>query len=115
MALGRAHLPPTKVFPRLAVIKTILKPRLAASTGAQYLYVGFSRRNIIPRCSACDIGESNPVPASGSGSKVNQFRHLSTRNISSKSMHASLSDLANRQADRQTNAGKRIYLLLCPR
>jgi len=36
-------------------------------------------------------------------------RHLSTRNISSKSMHAFLSNLANRQTDRQTNAGKRIY------
>jgi len=36
--------------------KTILKPRL---------YVGFSRRNKIPRCSAYDIRESNPVPASG--------------------------------------------------
>jgi len=47
------------------VNKTILKPRLAAATGAQYLYVGFSRRNKTPRCSACDIGESNPVPAAG--------------------------------------------------
>ena len=64
-ALGRAHLPPTKVFPRLAVNKTILKPRLAAATGAQYLYVGFPRRNKIPHCSAYDIGESNPVPGSG--------------------------------------------------
>ena len=45
--------------------KTILKPRFAAVTGAQYLYVGFSRRNKIPRCSAHDIRESNPVPASG--------------------------------------------------
>ena len=31
-------------------------------------------------------------------------RHLSTRNISSKSMHAFLSNLANRQTDRQTRA-----------
>ena len=36
-------------------------------------------------------------------------RRLSTCNISSKSMHAFLSNLANRQ----TFAGKRIYLLLC--
>ena len=48
MALGRAHVPPTKVFPRLAVNKTILKPRLAAATSAEYMYVGFSRRNKIP-------------------------------------------------------------------
>jgi len=39
--LGRAHVPQTKVFPRLALNKTILKPRLAAATGAQYLYAGF--------------------------------------------------------------------------
>ena len=39
-------------------------------------------------------------------------RHLSTHKISSKSMHAFVSNLSNRQADGQTNAGKRIYLLL---
>jgi len=63
-ALGRAHVPPTKVFPQLAVNKSILKPRLAAVTGAHYLYVGFSRRNKIPCCSTYDIRESNPVPGS---------------------------------------------------
>jgi len=63
--IRRAHVPPTKAFPRLAVNNTILKPRLAAATGAQYIYVGFSRRYKIPRCSAYDIGESNPVLASG--------------------------------------------------
>jgi len=31
-------------------------------------------------------------------------RHLSTRNTSSKSMHAVLSNLANRQTDKQTRA-----------
>ena len=30
------------------------KPRVTASTGAQYHYVGFSRRNKIPHCSAYD-------------------------------------------------------------
>ena len=64
-ALGGAHVPPTKLFPRLAVNKTILKPRVAAATGAQYLYLGFSRGNKISLCNAYDIGESNPVPASG--------------------------------------------------
>jgi len=80
-ALARAHLPPTS-FPRLAVNKTILKPRVTAATGAQYLYVGFSRCNKISRCNTYDIGESNPVPASGlqsaSGSKVNHFVHVPT-------------------------------------
>ena len=41
-ALGGEHVPQTKLFPQLAVNKTILKPRLAAATGTQYLYVGFS-------------------------------------------------------------------------
>ena len=80
------------------------KPRVAAATGAQY---GFSRRNKIPRCSAQKLISSS------------MSRHLSTRNISSKSMHAFLSNLAQRQTDRQTNergrAGKNIYLLRCRR
>jgi len=53
-------------------------------------------------------------------------RHMSTRNISSKSMHAFYSNLANRQTDRQTRAnaftssfvgGNKIYkawLAKCP-
>ena len=63
--LGRAHVPPTKVFRQLAVNKTIVKPRIAAAMGTQYLYEGFSPHNQIPRCSAYDIEESNPIPASG--------------------------------------------------
>ena len=43
---------------------------------------------------------------------LSMSRHLS---ISSKSMHAFLSNLANRQTDRQTNTGKNIYLRLCRR
>jgi len=88
-ALGRVHLPPTKV----------LKQRLALAARRQYVYVGFFRRKI-NRSSAApsslaayrqgckvpynlyDIGESNPVPASrlwsGSGSKVDQFVHVPT-------------------------------------
>jgi len=96
MTLGGVHVPPTKVFPRLAVNKTILKPRLAAATGGQYLYVGFSRRNKIRRCSAYTISEKairfrhpdyNPDRAQTLISS-SMSRHLSTRNISSKSMHA---------------------------
>jgi len=41
------------------------KPRVAASTSAQYQYVGFSRRNKIMRCSAYAMGESTTVTASG--------------------------------------------------
>jgi len=81
---------------------------------SQYVYVGFSRRIKIPCCSAYTISE-----------KAMRFQHLdyntdrtekliscpmsmslqlSTRNISCKSMHAFLRNLANRQ-DRQTNTG----------
>ena len=35
---------------------------------------------------------------------LKSFRHLSTSNISSKSMHTFLSNLANRQTDKQTRA-----------
>jgi len=52
-ALGRVHVPPTKLFQWLAVNKTTVKPHAAAAAGritilkprlaaAQYLYVGFS-------------------------------------------------------------------------
>ena len=44
----------------------------------------------------------NPDRAQTIGSSMS--RHLSTCNISSKSMHAFLSNLANRQTDRQTRA-----------
>ena len=120
------------------VNKTILKPRLALAVRRQYVYVGFSRRKISrssaarwqPRHTAkfrslYDIMESNPVPASGlwsgSGSNVNQFVHVLNKwwmmdgsvetHISSKSTHAFLSNLANRQ----TNTGKNMYPLLCRR
>jgi len=116
-------LPLTKVFRWLAVNKTILKPHLAAATGAQYVYIGFSRRNKIPHCSAYMISEKairlrhpdyNPDRAQKLISS-SMSRHELTRNIASKSMHAFLNNLANRQTDRQTDTGKNIYLLLCRR
>jgi len=94
-------------------------PRVAAATDHGRpitMPVGFSRRNKIPRCSAYDIAESNPVPASGlwSGScwKVYKFVHVPKRNISSKSMHAFLSILLT---DRQTNERGKKHILLCCR
>jgi len=62
-----------------------------------------------------DIGESNPVTASGYNPDWAQklisssmSRHLSTSNISSKSIHAFLINLANRQTDRQTYRQTRV-------
>ena len=99
------------MFRRLAVNKTILKPRLAAATGRRYVY-GFSRRNISPRCSAYTTSEKairfrHPDYNPDRDQKLissSMSQHQSTRNISSKSMHAFLSrpNLANRQTDRQT-------------
>ena len=90
--------------------ETILKPRLAAAAGRQYVYVGFSRRKI-PRSSTYTISEKairfrHPDYNSDRAQKLissSMSRHLSTRNISFKSMHAFLSNLANRQTDRQTD------------
>jgi len=117
MALGGALVPPTKLFPRLAVNKTILKPRVDAATGAQYLYVGFSRL-LKFRVAAHTTSEKaiwfrrpdyNPDRAQKLISS-SMSRHLSTCSISSKSMHAFLSNLANRQTDRQTNERGQTHL-----
>jgi len=121
-ALGRAHVPPTKVFRQLAVNKTISKPCLTASMGGQYIYVGFSRHNKIARCSAYTISEKairfrHPDYNLDLAQKLissSMSRHLLTRNISSKSMHAFLSNLANRQTDKHEQKHF-IYLLLCRR
>jgi len=106
-----------------SVNKTILKPRFAAAAGREYVYVGFSRRKI-SRSTAYTISEKairfrhpdyNPDRAQKLISS-SMTRHLSTRNISSKFMHAFLSNLANSQTNRQTNEhGQNIYLLFCRR
>jgi len=75
--------------------KNILKPRLALAARCQYVYVDFpdvkfrvaaqlagSLGKAAKFRSLYDIGENNPVPASGLwsglGSKVNQFVHVPT-------------------------------------
>jgi len=93
----------------------------AATTGGQYLYRGFSQRNKILCFSVYTIWEKavwfrhpdyNPDRAQELISSY-MSRHLSTRNISSKSMHAFLSNLANRQTDRQTDKRTRGKHLQC--
>ena len=102
-ALGRVHLPPTKVFWRLSKqnhFKTTTR-----CSGAP----GFSRRKIL-RSSAYTISEKtirfrHPDYDPDRAQKLissSMSRHLSTSNISFKSMHVFLSNLANRQ----TNRGK---------
>jgi len=118
-----------------SVSKTVLKPRLALATCCQYVYVGFSRRKIMHGSAAlwqsrrgCKSSVLRSLYESEKAIRFRHpdydphraqklisssiFRHLSTRNISSKSMHAFLSNLANRQTDRHTNTGKNMYLLL---
>ena len=125
-ALGRAHVPPTTVFRRLAVNKTILKPRVAAATGAHTCTWDFSdvtkfrvaAHTILEKAIRFRHPDYNPDRAQKLISS-SMSRHLSTRNISSKFMHVFLSNLAHGQTDRQTNkqtnTGKNIYLLLCSR
>ena len=75
-----------------------------------FLYVGFSGRKI-PRSSAYTISEKAlrfrhlDYDPDGAQKLISSSmsRHLSTRNISSKSMHVFLSNLSNRETDRQTN------------
>jgi len=83
--------------------------RLAAAPGRQCVYVGLSRHKS-PRSSACTISQKaiwfrhldyNPDRAQRLISSSMSWR-LSTCNISSKSMHALLSNLADRQTDRWT-------------
>jgi len=117
------------------------KPHVAASTGAQHRYMGFSRRNKIPhciaqygfswhnkipRCSAYTMGGSNPVLASGlwsrSGSEVSQFVHVPTSDIC---RHATFHPNpctrfwvilhTDRQSNERGRACENIYLLCCQR
>ena len=108
-ALSGAHIPPTKVFRRLSEYNNFKTTCRCSGGLRQYAYVGFSRRKI-PRPSAYTISEKairfrhpghNPDRAQKLTSS-SMSRHLSTGNISSKSIHAFLSSLANRQTDRQT-------------
>jgi len=92
-----------------SVNKIILKPRLAVAAAANTYTCDFS--DVKFRVAAL-IRYRRKQSGAGirtiiSGSKVissSMSRHLSTRNISSKYMHAFLSNLANRQTDRQTRA-----------
>ena len=89
-----------------SIVKHASLQRRAADT-----YVRFSRRKI-PRSSVYTISDKvirfrhpdcNPDLAQKLISS-SMSRHLSTRNISSKCMNAFLSNLANRQTDKQTRA-----------
>jgi len=122
--------PPTKLFRRLtgSVSKIIVKSRLAAAANTRPIcrIFGFSRRKI-PGSSAYTMVEKAirfrhldyNLDRAQKLISSSMSRHLWTRNISSKFMHAFLSNLANRQTkrqtDKQTNTGKNIYPLLCRR
>ena len=109
--------------------KTILKPRLALAARRQYVYVGFPDVKMVKFCVAAHLAGSLGKAAKQVQSSVaytisekairfrhpdydpdraqklvssSMSRHLSTHSISSKSMHAFLSNLANRQTDKQT-------------
>jgi len=110
-ALSRAHLPPTTVFRRLTTTRHCCGGRRIIMLNTCRPYVGFYRRNKIPRVAVHTISEKvirfrHPDYDPDRAQKLissSTSRHLSTRNISSKSIHACLSNLANKQTDRQTD------------
>ena len=116
-ALGRAHVPPTKVFQRLAVNKTILNhtslQRLAPNTCTwdfpDVIKFRVAAHTISEKAIRFRHLDYNPDRAQKLISS-SMSRHLSTRDISSKSMHAFLSDLADGQTDRQTNERGQTHL-----
>ena len=84
------------------------KPRVAASTGAQYQYVGFFPNVIKFRVSVHTLWEKairfrHPDYDPDQAQKLissSMSRHLSTRKMSSKSMHAFGVILLDRQTDK---------------
>ena len=90
-----------------SVNKTILKPRLALAARRQWDFPGKIairyRRN--QSCSGIRTMIRIGLKSQGLISS-SMSRHLSTGNISSKSVHAFLSNIANRQTNKQTNTGK---------
>jgi len=99
---------------------SILKQRLAAATGRANTHMWDFPDVIKFRVAAYTISEKairfqHPDYYPDRAQKLTSSsvsQHLSTHNILSKSMNAFVSNLAHRLPDRQTNAGKRIYLLL---
>ena len=94
--------------------KTILKPRLAAATCTWDLLSDVRKFCVAAHTTSEKAirfrhPDYNPDRAQKLISS-SVSRHLSTRNISSKSMHALLGNLANRQADRQTNERGQTHL-----
>jgi len=101
----------TIVKPRVAAAvghKTILKPRIAATANmytSDFPDVKFcvpALFTIAEKAIRFRHPDYNPDQAQKLIS-LSMSRHLSTCNISSKSMLAFMSNLANRQTDRQTN------------
>jgi len=119
MALSRAHVPPTKLFRRLAVNKIIVNhaslQRRAPNTYRWDLpdVIKFRVAAHRPMISEKAIRFRHPDYNPDRAQKLTRSsmpRHLSTRNISSKSIYAFLSNLANRQTDRQTNERGQTHL-----
>ena len=117
-ALGRAHVPPTKLFRRLAVNKTIVKARVAAAANtytSDFPDVKFRVPALIRyRKKQSGCGTRTIIRIGLKSQFVHVPTSVDTRHFIQ--IHARvLSNLANRQTDRQTNAGKLVYLVLCRR
>jgi len=107
-ALGTAHLPPTTVFRRLKTSRRCFDGRPIPVRGIFPDVIKFrvAVHTLLEKAIRFRHPDYDPDRAQKLISS-SMSRHLSTGNISSKSMHAFLSNLANRQTNRQTNAGVR--------
>ena len=112
--LGRAHLPPTTVFRRLKTTRRCCDGRPITMRNS----CRWDFPDVVKFCVAVHTISQKAIrfrhpdydpDRAQKFTSSSMFRHLSTRKMSSKSMHAFLSNLANRQTDRQTDiAGNRF-------
>jgi len=110
-ALGRAHLPPTTVFRRLKTTRRCFDGRPIPVRGIFFDVIKFpvTVHMLWEKAIRFRHADYGPDRAQNLISS-SMSRHLSTCNISSKSMHAFLSYLAHRQTDRQTNKRGRKHI-----
>jgi len=108
--LGGAYIPPTKMFRRLTgtVNKAMLKPRLAAAANTYTSDFPDIKFRVAPlkqyRRKQSSSGIRTIIRIGLKSQSVPPCPDMSTRNISYKSTHAFLSNVANRQTDIQIRA-----------
>ena len=107
-ALSRAHLPPTKVFRRLRTTRRCSDGRpIPMLNTYTWDFPDVIKFRAVHMISEKAIRFRHPDYGADEAQKLissSTSQHLSTRKISTKSMHAFLSNLANRQTDSQIDS-----------